>query len=319
MKLKNDTKIETVGFFGISGFGIQFLKNLIKSKYKISFVTSKHKSVLHISDIEKELISICHNNGLNFIGNVDCNDSSIVEICKKVDLCILGGYDKILRKDVLSAPKLGFINTHLGIIPENRGCNPSMWAILNNIDQGATTYFVNEKIDRGNIIEIQRLKNRDLNSYEAYCELSKITSSRIVSCLEKIEAGYSNIPIIGKERYHRKGMPNDGFVSWYWNDNFIKRFSDSLIFPPYAPMSTRIGLNTVHLIVRDFYNEKDTSKYPGTILSVSGNVIIVKTRESAVICETWNNDIALKPGNVFQFVSGKNHAIDPHFYKDFLI
>ena len=194
-------KIETVGLFGISDFGIGFLKNLINSKYKISFVTSKSKPVLHALNLENELKNICNKNRIQYLGNVDANTPNIIKKSASVDLCILGGYDKILKKEILSAPKHGFINTHLGIIPENRGCNPSMWAILNNIQQGATTYFVNEKIDKGSIIDIQKLEDNSLNSYDAYQALSQKVSDNIISCIEKIEREDPFMESKGRERY----------------------------------------------------------------------------------------------------------------------
>ena len=309
--------IEKIGFFGISDFGIGFLKNIIKSKYEVSFVTSKSKTVLHSVEIESELKDICSKNNIEYLGNVDANSREIIERSKLVDLCVLGGYDKILKKEVLEAPKHGFINTHLGIIPQNRGCNPSMWAILNNIQQGATTYFMNEKIDKGRIIDIQKLDNNNLNSYEAYQAMSKKVSDNIISCIEKIERDEDLIEPEGKERYHRMGMPNDGYVSWSWNLEFIKRFSDSLFFPPYRPMATVYDDVTVHLTCEKFEKIYLPELIDGTIIEINEKDIKVKAREGIVHCKLFK-DYDLKIGKTFSYRRGVKHPIDENFQEAFI-
>lgn len=318
MKLKNDHKIETIGFFGISDFGLSFLEKLVDSKYEIAFVTSKAKPVPHIRDLEKRLNFFCNNNNLRYFGNVNTGDDEIIEACKNVDLCMLGGYDKILKNKILSAPKLGFINTHLGIIPQNRGCNPVMWAILKNLQQGATTYFVNEKIDKGKIIDIQTINERNLNSHDAYSSLSKKTANNILTCLEKIETGYDDIQHAGHERYHRQGMPNSGCVSWFWNHKFIKRFSDSLIFPPYPPMFSWLGEHKIYMSVAGFDMFTNNQLPPGTILKYEKAQLRIKTREGAVICRLWNCDINIQKGEMLEYRKGKHHEIDKFFDMDFL-
>jgi len=311
-------KIETIGLFGISDFGMGFLKNLIDSKYEISFVTSKSKPVLHVIGLEKELKRICNRNKIEYLGNVDANSSDIIKKSSQVDLCILGGYDKILKSEILSAPKYGFINTHLGIIPQNRGCNPSMWAILNNIQQGATTYFVNEKIDKGSIIDIQCLDDNSLNSYEAYQALSEKVSDHIVGCIGKVERGDPFLKPEGKERYHRSGMPNDGYISWSWSLEFIKRFSDSLIFPPYRPMSTIYDGITIHLTCNEVEKILLPGVTNGTIMKKDGKNIHVKASDGIAMC-TLLKDENINIGDLFTYRLGKYHTIGEQFQGHYIL
>lgn len=310
-------KIKTIGLFGISDFGIGFLKNLINSKYEISFVTSKSKPVLHVLNLENSLKNICRKNKIEYLGNVNANTNDIIEKASKVDLCVLGGYDKILKKEILSAPKYGFINTHLGIIPQNRGCNPSMWAILNNIQQGATTYFVNEKIDKGNIIDIQRLDDNSLNSYDAYQALSEKVSDSIVSCIERIERGDPFLSMEGKERYHRSGMPNDGYVSWSWTLEFIKRFSDSLIFPPYRPMATVYNGVTVHLTCESIELLSLPGLENGTVIRKDGKNIDIKSSNGIAKCILFKDE-EIRLGDVLSYRRGVHHTILEDFSQDFI-
>jgi methionyl-tRNA formyltransferase len=294
-----------------------FLKNLINSKYEISFVTSKSKPVLHVLNLENDLKKVCNKNKIEYLGNTDTSMSNIIKKASKVDLCILGGYDKILKKEILSAPKYGFINTHLGIIPQNRGCNPSMWAILNNIQQGATTYVVNEKIDQGSIIDIQYLDDNTLNSYEAYQALSKKASDNIISCIEKIEREDPFLDIDGKERYHRSGMPNGGYVSWSWCLDFIKKFSDSMIFPPYRPMSSVYDGIIVHLVCDHIEKIDLPGLKNGTIMKKSGKQIQIKAHNGIAYC-TLFKEYNIKIADVFSYRRGASHIIDETFSKPFI-
>ena len=63
---------------------------------------------------------------------------------------ILGA--RILKKKVISAFKIGVLNLHPGLIPQNRGLDNLKWAILKGYKQGVTAHLINEKVDHGSII-----------------------------------------------------------------------------------------------------------------------------------------------------------------------
>lgn len=60
---------------------------------------------------------------------------------------------RMLPKCVWSYPKLGTINLHASLLPDYRGAAPINWAIINGEKTtGLSTFFINEEIDKGNII-----------------------------------------------------------------------------------------------------------------------------------------------------------------------
>lgn len=60
---------------------------------------------------------------------------------------------RMLPKEVWRIPKKGCINLHTSLLPDYRGAAPINRAIINGEKQtGITTFFINEKIDEGNII-----------------------------------------------------------------------------------------------------------------------------------------------------------------------
>merc|ERR1712085_197961 len=114
-------KVAVVGFLGISDYGLGQLDTLV-TRYKVAFATSKHKSAKHADHLDSALERLCKLHGIEYLGSVDANSADIVERARQTDLIIIGGYDAILKRPILEAPRHGVLNTHLGVLPLNRGC-----------------------------------------------------------------------------------------------------------------------------------------------------------------------------------------------------
>ncbi len=61
-------------------------------------------------------------------------------------------YDKILKKELITIPKVGCINLHFSPLPTGRGCRPIPWAIINAEKAGVTLHWIDEGVDTGPII-----------------------------------------------------------------------------------------------------------------------------------------------------------------------
>lgn len=60
---------------------------------------------------------------------------------------------RMLPKQVWSLPRKGTFNLHASLLPKYRGAAPINWAIINRErSSGVTTFFIDEKIDTGEII-----------------------------------------------------------------------------------------------------------------------------------------------------------------------
>jgi methionyl-tRNA formyltransferase len=60
---------------------------------------------------------------------------------------------RMLPEGIWKMPPKGTINLHASLLPQYRGAAPIQWAIINGETQtGVTTFFINEKIDEGNIL-----------------------------------------------------------------------------------------------------------------------------------------------------------------------
>ena len=71
----------------------------------------------------------------------------------KPDLQIVVAF-RMLPEVVWRLPKYGTFNLHASLLPNYRGAAPINWAIINGEKQtGVTTFFIDEKIDTGAIIQ----------------------------------------------------------------------------------------------------------------------------------------------------------------------
>lgn len=79
-------------------------------------------------------------------------------ISLKPDLILVNSYSMIIRGDILTASRLGGLNIHAALLPHNRGCNPTQWAMIHHEYQtGVTLHEMDSGLDTGPIIDQQRV------------------------------------------------------------------------------------------------------------------------------------------------------------------
>ncbi|WP_027387868.1 methionyl-tRNA formyltransferase [Chryseobacterium gregarium] len=60
---------------------------------------------------------------------------------------------RMMPKVLFEMPRMGTFNLHASLLPDYRGAAPINYAVINGEEKtGATTFFINEKIDEGNIL-----------------------------------------------------------------------------------------------------------------------------------------------------------------------
>lgn len=102
---------------------------------------------------------------------IDSNPEAMKKAIKKNNIELLFSiyYDKIIKKELMDMLPLGIINTHLSLLPRYRGIAPITFAILNGEDNhGVSLHYIDEGIDRGDIIAQCNFDIRDLNANEAF-------------------------------------------------------------------------------------------------------------------------------------------------------
>ena len=103
---------------------------------------------------ESAIKKIAQSKGVKVFDPTDLSNDIFINQIKKleIDLMFVVAFKK-LPKILFEIPTLGTINLHASLLPKYRGAAPINWAIINGEKEtGLTTFFINEKIDTGDII-----------------------------------------------------------------------------------------------------------------------------------------------------------------------
>ena len=86
--------------------------------------------------------------------------------------------------------------------PIIEGAAPINWVIINQQNEtGITSFYINDKIDRGKIILIEKIKIDKLETYDSLEEKMILLSKRIIiSTLQDIEKGNSGYEQVSKKK-----------------------------------------------------------------------------------------------------------------------
>ena len=98
---------------------------------------------------------------------------------------------RMLPKVVWQMPEYGTFNLHASLLPNYRGAAPINWAIINGEKKtGVTTFFIDDKIDTGEIILKKKVKiKKNENAGILHDRLMKVGSELVIDTLELIEKG----------------------------------------------------------------------------------------------------------------------------------
>ncbi|WP_224483229.1 methionyl-tRNA formyltransferase [Robertkochia aurantiaca] len=98
---------------------------------------------------------------------------------------------RMLPEAVWSMPPRGTFNLHASLLPEYRGAAPINWAIIRGEKQtGVTTFFIDEKIDTGAIIDQRKTEiGQNTTAGELHDTLMDLGAGLVTDTLEMIGQG----------------------------------------------------------------------------------------------------------------------------------
>lgn len=98
---------------------------------------------------------------------------------------------RMLPKSVWNLPEYGTFNLHASLLPQYRGAAPINWAIINGEEKtGVSTFFLDEKIDTGEMILQEETKIDPSENVESlHDRLMQIGSNLVVKTLQVIAKG----------------------------------------------------------------------------------------------------------------------------------
>ena len=96
----------------------------------------------------------------------------------------------MLPEAVWAMPRLGTFNLHAALLPQYRGAAPINWAIINGDTQtGITTFFLDQEIDTGNVIQRVPVPILDTdNAEDVHDKLMVLGANLVIETVDNILA-----------------------------------------------------------------------------------------------------------------------------------
>lgn len=177
-------------FFGTPSFAVDSLHE-INLNYNVDCaVTTPDKKTGRGQKIsESKVKQYAKKNNIKILQPENLNDREFINQIEAIqpDLIIVVAFRK-LPFEIFSIPKYGTINLHASLLPNYRGAAPINWCLINNEKKtGVTTFFINEKIDQGDVLLKEEIIISDEDDFGSlYLKLSSIGSKLLVKTINGV-------------------------------------------------------------------------------------------------------------------------------------
>lgn len=280
---------------GTPEFAVESLDAIIKSHHEVvGVVTVPDKPAGRGKKIQFSAVkNYALENNLILLQPDKLKNPDFQEKLKKLnaDVFVVVAF-RMLPKEVWAMPKYGTFNLHASLLPQYRGAAPINWAIINGeTESGATTFFIDEKIDTGEIIANKKteIKPDDLAG-DLHDKLMVMGATLVVETLNEIAKG----DIITKKQRldsdtELKDAPkifkNDCKIDW--NLPALKIHNLIRGLSPYPAAFTGIQFEDGKIINLKIFQSKiisgtNSSLQPGEIHTDGSNFLHVKCGDSLV-------------------------------------
>ena len=189
-------------FMGTPDFATHCLKHLIEKEYNVVGVItapdrpSGRGQKVNISSVKKYALE----QEIEVLQPSNLKDPDFISQLQewKPDVQVVVAF-RMLPKEVWQLSLKGTFNLHASLLPKYRGAAPINWAIINGEkESGVTTFFIDEKIDTGNIIFQEKTKiEKAENAGSLHDKLMDIGSQLITKTIDAIKQ--QNAPSIKQE------------------------------------------------------------------------------------------------------------------------
>lgn len=181
-------------FFGTPEFAAQSLNAIHHSQHDVVGVITVPDKVsgrgqkINESPVKKYAVE----NNLTLFQPEKLRNPEFLESMKDLnaDVFVVVAF-RMMPKMLFEIPKLGTFNLHASLLPDYRGAAPINYAIINGESKtGATTFFINEKIDEGHILLQEELPiDPEENAGSLHDRLMVMGAKLVVKTLDGLSEG----------------------------------------------------------------------------------------------------------------------------------
>jgi len=264
-------------FMGTPDFAVATLKTLVENNYNIvGVITAPDKPSGRGRKLNESAVKqYAKSTGLNILQPTNLKNKDFIDELKvlKANLQIVVAF-RMLPKVVWQMPKYGTFNLHASLLPNYRGAAPINWAVINGETKtGVSTFFIDEKIDTGEMILQQEIEiNLDENAGSLHDKLMVVGSQLVLSTVSLIEKGkVKTTPQIDSDAIKTAHKLNKENCKIDWNDSLDNIYNLIRGLSPYPAAWCTLINGEEKLDIKIYKAEKEKTTHTLEIGAVVSN------------------------------------------------
>lgn len=280
---------------GTPDFAVEALRCLVEGGYNVvGVITMPDKPAgrghkIQYSPVKQYALE----QNLPLLQPIKLKDEAFLEELRawKADLQIVVAF-RMLPEVVWNMPRFGTFNLHASLLPQYRGAAPINWAVINgDTETGITTFFLQQAIDTGEVIQQVKVPITDTDNVGAvHDKLMNLGGKLVIETVDAIIAGtVKSIPqeemaVVGELRYAPKIFKDTCKIDWNQSTKKVYDFIRGL--SPYpAAWSELKNANGELVVAKIFDSEKIIENHnfePGSLLSDGKKYLKVATNDGFI-------------------------------------
>jgi methionyl-tRNA formyltransferase len=179
-------------FLGTPVVAVPFLRELAKSNEVVGVVSQPDKPAgrgltIEPTPVKKAALEL----GLKVFQPNKPSEIAGELKALNADVAVVVAYGRILKPDVLSVTKHGFLNVHFSLLPLYRGAAPVQWSLVRGeTETGVTLFWLDEGMDTGPILLQKKTKiGPEENAQELLGRLGALGTEALREGLEQVAQG----------------------------------------------------------------------------------------------------------------------------------
>ena len=280
-------------FMGTPDFAVATLDAILKANFNVvGVITAPDKPAGRGQKIQQSAVKkYALQKGLNILQPTNLKNEAFLKELEilKANLQIVVAF-RMLPTIIWKMPEYGTFNLHASLLPNYRGAAPINWAIINGETKtGVSTFFIDEKIDTGNIILQEEISiSEDETVGELHDKLMTIGSELVVKTLKLISENTivtTKQPEI-EEKLAPKIFTETCKINWNASVNSIYNLIRGL--NPYPTAWTTLINNKEEIKVKIFEVKKEVIQHSFTngFILTSKNELKIAAKDGFIIVKS---------------------------------
>jgi len=265
-------------FFGTPEFAVDSLDRLVESGTRVGLVVTQPDRPIgrHAQPRPSAVAAAATRHGLPIAKPEQLKGNTLFLDqlrATAADVGIVVAYGRILTDEILSVPRLGFVNVHASLLPKYRGASPIQAALLaGESETGVVTMRVERELDSGPVYRRRAVaieEREDAGSLSR--RLASIGADLLVETLADLERGAAVArPQEGTPSFCRPLRREGGEIDWSLTGPEIERRLHA--FTPWPGLYT--FWDGERLKILDVGPGPATQRPPGSLWAERGRLLV---------------------------------------------